>query len=168
MRYYKSTIALGLLIALVLSLSGCIVIPMTTYYDLNSDEVESISFYDLRESVWDDYPGEFIINNTEPTFILPTNRNRVFLRDFADLRFTDSIIITLAAMDPSFAYGDWVVRIDFTNGESTCYSCFGYGATYAADGTRLSMTHYSCEKEELELLLKKYMEFQKPMDIPLK
>lgn len=169
MRYYQSVIALALLIALVLSLSGCIVIPKETYYDLDPEEVESIWFYELKEPIYHDHSGSFEGESSpEPVFILPQNRNKAFLKDFADLRFTDVILITVAAVDPSFSYGNLVVRINFTNGRYTCYSCLGYGATYDADGSILSITHYSCEEEDLAKLIKKYMEFQKPENIILK
>ena len=99
---------------------------------------------------------------------IDTAENKAFLKDFADLRFTDVILITVAAVDPSFSYGNLVVRINFTNGRYTCYSCLGYGATYDADGSILSITHYSCEEQDLAKLIKKYMEFQKPENIILK
>lgn len=169
MRHYQSVIALALLIALVLSLSGCIVIPKETYYDLDPEEVESVWFYELKEPIYHDHSGSFEGESSpEPVFILPQNRNKAFLKDFADLRFTDVILITVAAVDPSFSYGNLVVRINFTNGRYTCYSCLGYGATYDADGSILSITHYSCEEEDLAKLIKKYMEFQKPENIILK
>ena len=169
MRHYQSVIALALLIALVLSLSGCIVIPKETYYDLDPEEVESVWFYELKEPIYHDYSGSFEGESSpEPVFILPQNRNKAFLKDFADLRFSDVILITVAAVDPSFSYGNLVVRINFTKCRYTCYSCLGYGATYDADGSILSITHYSCEEEDLAKLIKKYMEFQKPENIILK
>ena len=78
--------------------------------------------------------------------------------DLADIQFTDTFIIVLAAVDPSFYYGDWVVRINFTNGQYTFYSCGGYGETFDAEGNCISSTYFSCDDEELKTLVGKYYE----------
>ena len=78
--------------------------------------------------------------------------------DFSRLKFSDAIVIVLAAIDPSFYYGDWVIRINFSNGQYTFYSCDGYGETFDAEGERISSTHFSCDDEELKNLVGKYYE----------
>ena len=139
---------------LISFLSGCIIIPRHQYYNIPADEVKSVQFYDLRNLGFSHSPG--FDQTLSPVCTIPEADKEVFLDDFSKLRFSDAIVITIAAIDPSFYYGDWVVRINFTNGQYTLYSCGGYGETFDAEGKRLSSTHLSCEDAELENLIKKY------------
>lgn len=75
---------------------------------------------------------------------------------FSKLEFDSAIVIVLAAVDPSFYYGEWVVKIQFTDQSYTFYSCGGFGETFDADGNRIDLTHFSCDREQLEELIKKY------------
>lgn len=151
--------ALGMLVAvLMISLCGCIIIPLSKYYDYSADEVESVQFYDLRaqDAVRD---GSFD-TIYDPVCTLSGETVAEFLKDFSKLEFSDEIVITIAAVDPSFSYGIWVVRINFTNGQYAYYSCAGYGMTLDADGKYVSSTHYSCDDAELEELIGKYYEIE--------
>ena len=160
MKLYKRFFCVLITFALAVSLSGCIIIPLTKYYDISAEEVVSVHFYDLRDQE-SRYYYEF--NTTcEPFYTLPEEDTEAFLEDFSKLEFSDTLIIVLAAIDPSFYYGDWVVRINFTNGQYTFYSCGGYGETFDAEGKRISSTHFSCDDEELEKLVGKYYEIEKP------
>ena len=154
MKTYKRFLFILSAFALIASLSGCIIIPLTKYYDIPAEEVVSVQFYDLRDQESRYY---YDFNTTcEPVYTIPEEETEAFLEDFSKLEFSDSIIIVLAAIDPSFYYGDWVVRINFSNGQYTFYSCAGYGETFDADGKCISSTHFSCDDEELANLVSKY------------
>lgn len=154
MKIYKRFLIVLITLALVASLSGCIIIPRTKYYDISAEEVISVQFYDLRDQDSARYSGFDAI--LEPVYTIPEEHTEDFLDDFSKLEFSDTIIIALAAIDPSFYYGDWVIRINFSNGQYTFYSCGGYGETFDAEGEYISATHFSCDDEELENLIGKY------------
>ncbi len=82
------------------------------------------------------------------------------MSDFSKVKFSDTIIIVLASIDPSFYYGEWVIRINFTDGLYSFYSCGGYGETYDAEGDRVSTTHFSCDYDVLENLISDYYDFE--------
>ena len=148
-------LVLGIMVlVLSLSLCGCLIIPISQHYDIPIEDVVSIQFYDLRGEDASHYHG--FHNSCEPVFTLAEEDKAAFLEDFSALEFTDTILIVLAAVDPSFEYGDWVVRFNFTNGRYGFCSYAGFGETFEADGSRISSTHLSCEKEELEALIRKY------------
>lgn len=152
MKPYKPFLFALMTFVLIVSLSGCIIIPLTKYYDISAEEVESVQFYDLRNE--ESYMG--LDPTLEPVYTIPEEDIEAFLEDFSKLEFSDSIIIALAAVDPSFYYGEWVVRINFSNGQYTFYSCGGFGETFDAEGELISSTHFSCDCEELSNLIGKY------------
>ena len=156
MKPYKQLLLLLMTFVMVVTLSGCIIIPLTKYYDISADEVVSVQFYDLHDHDSAHYSGFDKI--LEPVYTIPEEDMEDFLDDFSRLKFSDSIVIVLAAIDPSFYYGDWVVRINFCNGQYTFYSCGGYGETFDAEGKRISSTHFSCDDGELKKLVDKYYE----------
>lgn len=158
MKRYIQMIAVLVVIVLLVSLSGCIIIPLSKYYNIPAEEVVSVQFYDLRNQ--NANGGTGFNQSEEPVYTVPEEEREKFLKDFSTLEFTDTIIIVLAAIDPSFSYGEWVVRINFTNGQYTFYSCAGYGETYNAEGKCVSSTHFSCNDEELEKLIGKYYEIE--------
>lgn len=160
MKSHKPFLFVLMTFVLIVSLSGCIIIPLTKYYDIPIEEVVSVQFYDLRNQDLACSSGFDAI--LEPVYTIPEENTEDFLDDFSKLEFSDSIIIVLAAIDPSFYYGDWVVRINFTNGQYTFYSCGGYGETFDADGKYISSTHFSCDEEELKKLVGKYYKMGLP------
>lgn len=149
MKLYKRTLLALLTFVLIVSLSGCIIIPLSKYYDIPAEEVNSVQFYHYDPDTSSESDYNLIHTVSEES-------KEAFLDDFSKLKFTDSIIITLAAIDPSFSYGDWVVRINFSDGQYTLYSSGGYGETFDAEGNCTSATHFSCDAEELEQLIEKY------------
>ena len=157
MKLCKPFLLVIVTLLLVVSLSGCIIIPLWKYYDIPAEEVASVQFYDLRDL---ESNRSNFATTLEPVYTIPEEDKGTFLDDFSKLKFSDTIVISLAAVDPSFDYGDWVVRINYSNGQYTFYSCAGYGATFDSEGTYLSSTHYSCDDEELENLVSKYYEIE--------
>ena len=158
MKLHKSFLLVLMTVVLLVSLSGCIVIPLRKHYDIPPEEVVSVQFYDLRNKDSSHYSGFDAI--LEPVYTVPGQDKADFLDDFSKLKFSDSIVLVLAPTDPSFYYGDWVVRINFTNGQYTFYSCGGYGETFDAKGKCISTTHFSCDDEELKNLVGKYYKIE--------
>ena len=154
MKPCKTFLLALMTLVLIVSLGGCITIPLTKHYNISAEKVSSVQFYDLRNQDSANAPG--FDNTLEPVYTIPKEDTKDFLDNFSNLKFSDSIIITIAAIDPSFNYGDWVVRINFTNGQYTFYSCGGYGETFNAEGKCISSTHFSCDDEELKKLVGKY------------
>lgn len=145
---------------LLTALSGCIVIPLAKYYNIPEEDVASIQFYDLRsEETIRSYNFE---KNYEPSYTLPEKDIEAFLEDFSKLKFSRLILIVPASVDPGFHYGVWVVRVNFTDGRYTLYSCGSYSETMDAEGNCISSNHYACEEEDLENLIGKYYPLQQP------
>ena len=127
-----------LIFVLLISLNGCVIIPRhMNYDDINREQVSSVDIYDLYKS--ESNYSDFLTTET-PVYTLTNDQLDSFLSDLADIRFTDYIIIVLAAVDPSFSYGDWVVRINYTDGSYSLISCDGYGETYDANNQVVDTT----------------------------
>lgn len=156
MKLYQSLLLIALIVGLLVSLNGCVVIPLSKYYDIPAEEVVSVQFYDLRNrEAGSDSEFDSV---HEPVYTVPEEEKVEFLSDFSKVKFSDTIIIAFAAIDPSFSYGEWVIRINFSDGQYTFYSCDGYGQTFDAEGNCISSTHYGCDDAELERLIGKYYE----------
>jgi hypothetical protein len=151
----KKLILLVLISILSVCLTSCIIIPLRRHYTYSADEVSCIRFYDLRDS----YSRTSGFDEEETAiFTLPDEQMKEFLTDFSKITFKDSIIIVLAAVDPSFCYGPWVVEIVFTDGSYSFYSTGGFGETFDANGECIRTSHYSADDEDLEKLIGKYYE----------
>ena len=57
MKPPKPFLLILMIVILIVSLSGCIIIPLTEYYDTPAEEVASVQFYDLRNQDAPNYPG---------------------------------------------------------------------------------------------------------------
>ena len=153
-------ISLALLVPL---LSGCIIIPRHTNFEIDATTVESIEIYDLcrdteiiKTEEYDPYLHEPLPYETTSVYTLPEGSEADFLSDLAKIRFNDYIIIVPAPIDPSFIYDRWTARINYTDGSYEFLSCYGYGETYDKSGNRISYHHYSCDDEEWWALIEKY------------
>ncbi len=87
------------IVLLVTTLTSCIIIPKYKKFKINANTVESIEIYDLCEENSD---FSYFIQTTSPSYKIPTEKTTIFLNDLAEIRFTDYIIIVLAAIDPGF------------------------------------------------------------------
>lgn len=145
-------------LAIFVSLTSCIVIPRYKYYKIDSETVSSIEIYDLRNS--DTHYSGFLETET-PVYAIEQEQIADFLKDLSDIRFSDSIIITIAAIDPSFVYDDWVVRINYSNGTYALISCDGYGQTYDENDEAIDGNHFGCDDDEWKQFISKYV----PKDI---
>lgn len=151
----KRLILFVLISILSVCLTSCIIIPLRRHYTYSADEVSSVRFYDLRDS--ESRTTGFFEEET-PVCTLPDEQIKEFLADFSRIKFKDSIIIVLAAVDPSFCYGPWVVEIVFADGSYSFYSTGGFGETFNANGECVKTNHYSADDEDLEKLIGKYYE----------
>ncbi len=152
----KKRLTLIVLICILsVSLTGCIIIPLRRHYTYSADKVSCIRFYDLSDSE-NRYSGFY--KEETPIFTLPDEQMKEFLTDFSKITFKDSIVIVLAAVDPSFYYGPWVVEIVFTDGSYSFYSTGGFGEKFNANGECIRSNHFSADDEDLEKLIGKYYE----------
>lgn len=153
MKQRKLFALLAAVLFLTVFLSGCIKIPLPKYYEIPREEVAAVQFYDLRDC---DSTERGFHKTVDPVYTLPEEEVADFLEDFAKIEFTDTIVILFAAAEPSVHYGEWVVRINFTDGSYTFYSSAGYGETLDADGNQIDLTHYGCDADQLAELINNY------------
>ena len=150
----KRTALLTLTIMLVLTFSSCIVIPLHRTFDIDESTILSIEIYDLCKN---ESSGGTFLDNETAVYEIPLEKNADFLNDLAKIHFSDSIIISPAAFDPSFYYDMWTVRINYTDGSYELISCDHYGETYDQSGKITDVHHYGCDSEEWEALIQKYV-----------
>ena len=147
----KRTVPLTVtLILVMISLVGCCIIPIYKHFEIDQQTVESIELYDLCDDPYD--PLE-----KEPAYEIPQEQKAEFLQDLAKIKFTDVILIVLAAVDPSFYYDTWTVRINYTDGSFELISADGYGQVFDANGEQTDGHHFGCEQEEWDAFLVKYL-----------
>lgn len=153
MKHIKLLVLAAVVLSLTVCLSGCIIVPLHKYYKIPYEEVAAVQFYDLRNghSTYNDFR-----HTVDPVYTLPEEEIADFLNGFSKPEFTDTVVIALASVDPSFSYGEWVVRIDFTDKSYTFYSCAGYGETFDAGGNLIDSTHFGCDCDELAELINRY------------
>jgi len=143
-----------MIFTVIFTLSSCIIIPEYKNFEIDPATIASIEIYDLRES---DTRGEAFLEDTSPVYEIPDEEIDDFTSDLAEIDFTRYIIIVLAAIDPSFNYGDFVVRINYTDGSFELLSDGGWGQTFDQDGEAISGHHYGCDDEEWEEFIGKYL-----------
>ena len=142
----------ALLSSLLLVLSGCISVPVYKNHTFSHDDVASVSIYDLRES--DTHYSGFH-EKQEPVYTVPQEQLDDFLTDLSDIRFSDSIIIfTIAAVDPSFTFDDWVVRVNYKDGSFDLISCDYYNEQYDENGNCTDRDHFGSDNEFWNDLIK--------------
>lgn len=141
-------------ILLVSVLTGCIIIPLRHNFEINADEVESVDIYDLRGV--DTLYGDFV-ETEKPVYKIPADKNVDFLSELSKIEFSDSIVIVLAAIDPSFYYGEWTVRINYTDGSFELISSDGFGERFDKNGEYADSHHRGCEREEWHEFISNYV-----------
>ena len=142
------------IILIMLTLTSCIVIPIYKRFKIDADTVTSIEIYDLCEL--DSLYGNF--DKTQKNiYKISADKNADFLNDLAEIRFSDSIILVPAAVDPSFYYDEWTVRINYTDGSYEFISSDGYGQKFNKDDQEIDSHHFGCKQEEWLEFIKKYI-----------
>lgn len=154
----KIIISALMLILLVSVLTSCIIIPLRHNFEINADEVESVEIYDLRGK--DTLYGDFV-ETEKPVYKIPADKKSDFLGDLAKIKFSDSIIIVLAAIDPSFYYGEWTVRINYNDDSFELISSEGFGEKFDENGEKTDSRHWGCGCDEWKEFLSNYV----PADI---
>ena len=136
------------------SKTSCIVIPLYEHFEIDVDTVASIEIYDL--CMVDSLGGAFL-ETEAPVYEIPAEEKADFLNDLSKIRFSDVILIVLAAVDPSFCYGEWTVRINYTDGSYELISPDGYGEVFDSNGEVTDAHHYGCDQEEWTSFIGKYV-----------
>ncbi len=151
----KRIILLTLTLVLVMiTLPSCIMIPLHKSFEIDTATVSSIEIYDLYGV--DNSGGEFVKTET-PVYKIPEENHSDFLSDLSEIQFSDTIIIMIAAIDPSFYYDQWTVRINYTDGSFELISCGGYGESFDENGEYTNSHHYGCDDEEWSAFIGKYV-----------
>ncbi|MPM90422.1 hypothetical protein SDC9_137543 [bioreactor metagenome] len=154
MRVFKFSLLAILLIVVLTSFSSCIIIPVYKNYKINREDLSSVDIYDMRNC--ENNYNDFFVAET-PVYTLTDDQLDDFLSDLADIRFSDHIIIVLAAVDPSFSYSNWVIRLNYTDGTYTLISSGGYGETYDAKGDLIKTNHFGCDDDEWRQFISRYL-----------
>ena len=141
-------------ILLLCMLTSCIVIPLRKRYSIPADTVSSVQIYDLRQ---DSDRYDVFWEKDVPMYEVAPEEKAAFLSDLSKIRFKDTIVITIAAVDPSFSYGEWVARINYTDGTYEFLSDAGYGAKFDQTGEMIDSHHYGADDEEWAALISKYV-----------
>ncbi len=142
------------ILLLMCVLTSCIIIPKYKNFDISSDTVSSIEIYDLRNSKT--HYSDFLETET-PAYKIAEKTNNDFLSDLKNIEFSDTIIITVAAVDPSFTYDDWVARINYNDGSYELISCDGYGEKFNENDEVTESHHFSCDNDEWHTFIEKYV-----------
>ena len=144
----KLFLGVVLLLGVLFSLSGCIVLSFDHYYDdIDKEKLSSVEFYDLR--------GDKTLADP-PIYTLEEEQTEAFLEDLSKIHFKETMVIVLAAVDPSFEWGDYVVKLTYEDGSYTLISDGGYGETRDANGEAIDVNHYDCEEKNWLRLILKY------------
>ena len=147
---FRRLSALVLIIALMMSLSGCIVITLDEYYELayDTNQIESIGIYAR---------GDANVLSDEPLAVIDPDEFDAFVGELESLSFEENKIITIAAIDPSFSFGDYIIQVVYTDGAVERISNFGYQEFQDAAGNE-QCSHYGLQnEEEWEIFLNPYL-----------
>lgn len=155
MKTLRFSLIVSLLLGLSIQLTGCIVIPNYKYYDdIDTANVTSVQIYDLRNV---DVRDSRILDTHEPVYTLSPEQLESFWDDLASIRFNDPLIITIAAIDPSFGYDVWVVRINYADNTFSLISSGGFNQTFDENNQAIDSNHYNCDDEEWNKFIGRYL-----------
>ena len=130
--------------------TGCFVITLDEYYEIHQDvtQIQSISIHSCSD-------GETL--SDDPIIILEDEQFQPFIEDIEALPFRDKFLLILAAVDPSFQYGDYVIRIVYQDTSIELISNFGFQLYQGADGS-YHAPHYEINHELWLEFLEKYID----------
>ena len=135
-------------------LNGCISIPQYTTFDISSEEVESVVVFDFSGFESRD---SYLLRDEIPVYEVEEEKIPDFLSDLSKIQFSEHIIVGVMAWDPIFKYGEWTVRINYSDGTYEFISCAGYGETCDEDGEVVSCHHFSCDEQEWSKFIGKHI-----------
>ena len=151
-------IALVLLcVALLLSLTGCIWIPVweKPLHLYGDSPVTSVSLYVVDQEIFLDFQDGVLNLDEEydPIAFLPEDQMEDFCENMQKLGFRNDVFIVLAAMDPAYlGHVGNLIRVDYENGnfEVVCSE-----RTYQYDGLQYSSAA-NCDTEKWNAFLAEY------------
>ena len=143
-----------LVVILSINLSGCIPIILDEYYEISQpmDQIQSIAIY--ARSYEED--AEYNELCETPLVIIPQEDFSGFIAELEAVYCKDVIFITIAAVDPSFYFGDYVVQIDYIDSSQEFVSNAGFQYTEGADGS-VDLSHYSYDRDQWDAFISKYV-----------
>ena len=149
----KRFVIVVLALSMMFTLSGCIYVTIDEYYEIAHDtpEIESIALY-MTSQEEDAQINELI--ETPVAEISPDDFDE-FVDDLEKLPFVNGMYIMLAAMDPSFFFGDYVIKINYKNDDYELISNSSFQQVYYANG-EIDDLHYSIDDTAWAGFLQKY------------
>ena len=145
---------------LVFSLSGCMFIPEWQKIDVRYDpsEIVSVELYDLTQRSYDgrfyglDEDIDQMEEDLDPIDALNADKYADFVRDLMDLTFTDHFfVILVAAMDPSYSYYGYTVKITYQNGD---YDIISRTCQLYDKGEDYNENTWNCDEDEWNSFIK--------------
>ena len=156
MKRFKPLAVIALLISAVAMLSGCLPPEYMKYGDSDAENVSSVEFYDLRNLDPNERYSDFL-ETENAVYTLESDKHGEFLGDLAEIQFSTPTVFLFAPPSQSFCYGEWVVRINHSDGAYTLISNQRYGETYSADGELADSNHFGCDDGEWTQFIAKYL-----------
>ena len=155
MKVYKKLLSIPMILCIIFSLTGCIIIPRYKHYDdIDAEKVSTIEIYGIHKS---ERITSSDVNADTLAYSLDENEFSDFLNKLSKIQFKDYILIVPGAVNPSFSYGNYVVKIKYNNGNYILISDGGFGESFDADGNRIDKNHFGCDTEKWENLIFDYL-----------
>ena len=155
MKLCKKLLSIPMILCIIFSLTGCIIIPRYKRYDdIDVEKVSTIEIYGIHKS--ERITGSDV-NADTLAYSLDENEFSDFLNKLSKIQFKDYILIVPGAVDPSFSYGNYVVKIKYNNGNYILISDGSFGESFDADGNRIDKNHFGCDDDEWENLIFDYL-----------
>ena len=155
MKVYKKLLSIPMILCIIFSLTGCIIIPRYKHYDdIDAEKVSTIEIYGIHKS---ERITSSDVNADTLAYSLDENEFSDFLNKLSKIQFKDYILIVPGAVNPSFSYGNYVVKIKYNNGNYILISDGGFGESFDADGNEISSNHFGCDTEKWENLIFDYL-----------
>ena len=172
---FRKITALFVAFLLLFSLTGCVFIPSWKQVDMRYDtsEIVSVELYQLTGS----YDGRFygseedidqMEEELDPIDALDAEQYEEFVKDLEGLTFTDHFfVILVAAMDPSYSYHGYTVKITYQNGDYDILSPTGQLYEMGED---FNENNWNCDEDKWNRFIKDYFTVaqpEKPAPVPV-
>lgn len=155
---FRKITTLFVTLLLLVSLTGCMLIPMVKKLDLHYDvsEITSIEIFNLGDEVYDVYDLEELIDdNFIPAATLTSEQFSEFADRVGEFRFTDTYVIALASVQVDYSFAGYVVKITYANGE---YELLSNGSQAYKNEKGHYMDSYSCDEGDWNRFIEEYLE----------
>ena len=163
----STCLAFCLSVLLAFSLTGCMFIPSWKKVDVryDSSEIVSVELYDLTQRSYDgrfyglDEDIDQMETELDPIDTLDAERYADFVTDLEKLTFSNHLFIVLAAMDPSYNYYGYTVKITYQNGD---YDIISHTAQLYDAEENYAENNWSCDEEKWDSFIKEYFTVDTP------